>query len=111
MNLSIHSETVEGHSILYLQGEVDAYTAPLLSERITPLVMNPEVSKVTVDLAQATYMDSTGIGVFIGALKAAKKSECELLIQNVPPRIERLFTITGLCRLVSVVPLKGEEAQ
>jgi len=109
MNLSVEVKHGEGQAILFLQGELDAFTAPKLSEHLTPLVTNPGLSKVFVDLEHLSYMDSTGIGIFIGALKSANKSGCQLVIQNAPQRIERLFSITGLHQLIPMVSGKGEK--
>ncbi|MGE5701631.1 MAG: STAS domain-containing protein [Clostridia bacterium] len=110
MNLTIREERNGPQTMLYLQGEVDAFTAPRLSERLTPIVLNPEYSSVTVNLAEVSYMDSTGIGVFIGALKASKQSGCQLQITQIPPRIDRLFQITGLKQILSIVSPEGGEA-
>lgn len=109
MNLTIREENDQHNIVLYLQGEVDAYTVPRVSERLTPIVLNERYVSVTVDLADVTYMDSTGIGVLIGALKASKQSGCQLLIQRIPSRIDRLFQITGLKDILSIVPPEGGE--
>jgi anti-sigma B factor antagonist len=110
MNLSISLENAGGNYVLFLSGELDAFTAQQLKERLIPLVQQGEERTVIVDLKHVTYMDSTGIGIFIGALKAAIQSGCRLLLENVPPRIDRLFRITGLHEIITITPLKGEDA-
>lgn len=109
MNFTIDIQTVEGMPVLYLQGEVDAFTAPKLQEKLIPLVSDVEIVKVTVDLSNVSYMDSTGIGTFIGALKAAQKSGCQLYIQNPTSRVQRLFAITGLQQIIQMIPGKGAD--
>ncbi len=110
MNLTIQVEAAGVDTVLHLSGELDAYTAPQLSEHLGPLMLNSNNRSVIVDLTNVTYLDSTGIGIFISALKASKQSGCQLVIQNVTERIERLFRITGLYEIISIVPLKGEKA-
>ncbi|WP_139491918.1 anti-sigma factor antagonist [Brevibacillus dissolubilis] len=110
MNLTIRMESQSEQSVLYLQGELDAFTAPKLSEQLTPLVQQPSINQVIVDMSNVSYMDSTGIGTIVGALKTAKRSNCDLRIVNVTPRIERLFRITGLSEIIPVEPMEGEEA-
>jgi anti-sigma B factor antagonist len=110
MNLSIRLENEGNSHTLSLSGEVDAFTAQQLKDRLMPLVQQGAGSTVTVDLRDVVYMDSTGIGIFIGALKAAAQSGCRLMLMNVPPRIDRLFRITGLHEILTITPLKGEEA-
>lgn len=108
MNLSIAMENADGNHVLHLSGEVDAYTAQQLRDQLFPVVEQGG-SQVTVDLEHVNYMDSTGIGIFIGALKAASKSGSQLRLEKVPPRINRLFRITGLHEIISVTPLVEED--
>jgi len=47
-------------------------------------------------------MDSTGLGVFVGALKAAKKNGTSFTLVGVSERIRRLFEITGLSSIITI---------
>ncbi|CAA3915857.1 anti-sigma F factor antagonist (spoIIAA-2); anti sigma b factor antagonist RsbV [Staphylococcus aureus] len=47
-------------------------------------------------------MDSTGLGLFVGTLKALNQNDKELYILGVSDRIGRLFEITGLKDLMHV---------
>ena len=67
MNVTIRTEWTDQQAIIYVAGEVDAFTAPQLSGVLHPLVRTAEKPEVAVDLAGVSYMDSTGIGIFIGA--------------------------------------------
>lgn len=101
MNLEVkHTEEV-GKDILYLRGEVDAYTITELKDAFK-VVMQKENHEVIIDLEEVTYMDSTGLGVFISALKSAKENNSELKIINIQDRIYRLFQITGLNEIMDV---------
>jgi len=102
MNLSIRMEHGDGKQILSLSGEVDAFTAQQLRDRLFPLVQQGSEKSVTIDLEHVSYMDSTGIGIIIGALKAAAQSGCQLQLDKVPSRIDRLFRITGLHEIISI---------
>lgn len=105
-------ETVQSDKItvLRIKGEIDVYTAPDLRERLLPLCER-EQHTVVVDLSSVTYMDSTGLGVLIGAYKASKKAKGELVLKGMTPRVERLFRITGLYKLITVEnpQVQGEE--
>lgn len=105
MNLDITREVKQHSTILTLKGEVDVYTSPQLKHQLLPLVTENN-QEVVVNLEQVEYMDSTGLGVFIGALKASKQSDAQLKLRNPQPRIERLFQITGL---QDVMDIKQEE--
>ena len=47
-------------------------------------------------------MDSTGLGLFVGTLKALNQNNKELYIIGASDRIGRLFEITGLSDLMHV---------
>nr|WP_239588293.1 STAS domain-containing protein [Gracilibacillus alcaliphilus] len=86
---------------LALIGEIDAYTAPSLKETILPLTEQANKT-VVVDLEQVNYMDSTGLGVFIGALKSANEHQSELRLTSLQDRVRRLFDITGLDSIITI---------
>ncbi|WNC15353.1 anti-sigma factor antagonist [Brevibacillus brevis] len=108
MDLTIKTTSTETEHQVNLSGDVDAFTGPKVKEALMTLVQSPNASVVAVDLKEVEYMDSTGIGIFIAVMKACKQSGCEFVVQNLSPRVERLFQITGLYELVVI--RKGESA-
>ncbi|GAA4724880.1 STAS domain-containing protein [Brevibacillus fulvus] len=108
MNFTINCDSQNGHYLFQINGEIDAYTAPRLKERLTSALSDAATKSVTLDFENVTYMDSTGIGVLIGALKMAAKSGCQLKITKVMPRIERILKITGLDKLLPISRERGE---
>lgn len=106
MDLTMNITRNETEHLVSLSGDVDAFTGPKAKEAIMTSVETPGVAVVVVDLSQVEYMDSTGIGIFIGVMKECKQVGCDLVVQNLPSRVERLFRITGLYDLVSI--RKGE---
>ncbi|USG66348.1 STAS domain-containing protein [Brevibacillus ruminantium] len=106
MDLTMKEYGQNGQLVIYLKGEIDAYTVPKLKERLLLLVNHPEFKRIVVDFQSVEYIDSTGIGTFVAAMKACKQSGTVLAVQNLSPRVERLFRITGLYE--RMVPHKGE---
>jgi len=101
MNLKIDYQVDEAIHQLTLSGEIDAYTASELTEKLVPL-MKKKGNKIIVDLSDIEYMDSTGLGVFVGALKTSKKNGSELILKNLTDRVQRLFEITGLNEVIAI---------
>lgn len=101
MNLKIEQSNEGNDYLVQLAGEIDVYTADKLSETVIPLTVNKENS-VKVDLDGISYLDSTGLGVFIAAYKSAKKHDSCLKIVNTKERVLRLFQITGLDEIIDV---------
>lgn len=101
MNLQIDIEQEADRTVLFLTGEIDIYTAPKLKEQMVPIV-EVKNSVTEVDMEEVNYMDSTGIGVFINALKVAKQSESQFRLINLQERVLRLFSITGLDEVLEI---------
>lgn len=106
LNLKIVKIESKEVSILQLIGEVDVYTAPKLKEELLPMVEKTN-QKVEIDLSQVDYMDSTGLGVIIGALKLSKSKDGQLTLLNATARLERLFDITGLAEVMDIEHREG----
>ncbi|MFD1172161.1 STAS domain-containing protein [Oceanobacillus picturae] len=101
MNLVIDVVEESNKSVVNLSGEIDAYTAPNLKESLLPLTQK-EGNAVEVDLGNVNYMDSTGLGVFISALKSTKENGSEMKLVNIQDRVLRLFKITGLDEIMDL---------
>lgn len=101
MNLSIDVTNNEGVSNVVLTGEVDAFTAPKLKDTLLPLTKE-KGQVVEVDFQDVNYMDSTGLGVFISALKSTKEHESEMRLVHMQDRVYRLFKITGLTEIINI---------
>ncbi|MGP4081925.1 STAS domain-containing protein [Pseudalkalibacillus sp. R45] len=111
MNLQIKKNETDTHiDELVLVGEVDAYTAPKLKETLLEATQKPD-QQVVVDLSGVQYMDSTGLGVFVGALKSSQQYGSTLTLTGMTDRVERLFEITGLTEVMNIENNQEEEAR
>ncbi|TMW70182.1 STAS domain-containing protein [Alteribacter natronophilus] len=109
MNLQIDIKENTNENLVSLSGEIDVYTVPKLKEELLPLT-EEQNKNIIVDLSGVHYIDSTGLGVFIGALKSADQSGSHLKITGVNSRVRRLFTITGLDEVIDIEVNEREEA-
>jgi anti-sigma B factor antagonist len=82
-------------AVLQISGELDAYTAPILRDRMRDLTAVGVVN-VIADLRQVDFLDSTGLGVLIGGLKRFREHGGSLAPVASQPRILKIFQITGL---------------
>ena len=98
MELSLATRTVAEHTVLEVGGEVDVYTAPRLRERLVEL-MDSGARNVVVDLGRVDFLDSTGLGVLVGALKRVRAHEGSLLLVCTQERLLKIFRITGLAKV------------
>ena len=101
MELSLSTHTVGEHTVLEVGGEVDVYTAPRLRERLVELV-DGGARRVVVDLGRVDFLDSTGLGVLVGALKRVKAHDGSLSLVCTQDKILKIFKITGLTKVFPI---------
>ena len=88
-------EAVDGTHVVSLRGEIDAMTAPRLGSRLFGLA-DEGTRGVVVDLSEVTFMDSTGIGVLLHALRHFTRRHMRMVLVCPTERVLRPFQVTGL---------------
>ncbi len=96
--LDIRVENTEHGPLVHISGEIDIYTAQQFKDRLYQIVDGSE-NDVAVDCSNLNYIDSTGLGIFVGALKKSKLNGRNISIINMKDNIKKLFVITGLDKL------------
>lgn len=97
----IAESEVHGVPVVSVSGEIDVATAPPLRDRLQALTASGRTT-VVVDLLGVTFLDSTALGVLVGALKRCRESGGELPLVIAEPRILKVFEITGLTGVFSI---------
>ena len=101
MELTLSTRDVGDRTVIEVGGEVDVYTAPKLDAELTSIVGSGKAA-IVVDLSGVEFLDSTGLGVLVKALKHAKEAGGSLAVVATSDRITKVFRITGLD---SAIPL------
>jgi anti-sigma B factor antagonist len=87
--------------VVSVRGEIDASTAPRLGSRLFGLA-DVGMRGVVVDLSEVTFMDSTGIGVLLNALRHFNSRDMQMVLVCPTARVMRAFEITGLTGIITV---------
>ncbi|MFI7426072.1 STAS domain-containing protein [Micromonospora sp. NPDC049836] len=103
MELSLATRTVGEHTVLEVGGEVDVYTAPRLRERLLELI-DGGARRVVVDLGRVDFLDSTGLGVLVGALKRLRSSGGSFALVCDKEPLLKIFRITALDQVFPLHP-------
>lgn len=101
MDLEIDVIIKEKKSVVHLAGEIDIYTSEKLKGTLMTLAQQ-ENHTIEVYLDDVNYMDSVGLGIFIGALKSTRKNNSVLKLVNLQDRVYRLFKITGIHEVLDI---------
>lgn len=107
MNLSVELSKVDSVQRFHIAGEIDAFTAPVLKEKLAAVQDIPGL-QAELNLTDVTYIDSTGLGVFVGFYKTLKANDGYMRVIGVNDRVKRLFEITGLDEIIDIEKGVGE---
>ena len=93
--------------VLAVRGEIDLFTAPELKQVIAESIESGRV-RIVIDLTDTTFLDSTALGVLIGAVKRLRSRDGALAIVNTHENISKTFEITGLDQIFTIVATREE---
>ena len=95
-------------TVVAVTGELDLYEVPKLDAALDEV---EDATPVVVDLAEATFVDSTALGSLVRAHRQLAERGCELLLAVREPQIRKLFEVTGFDRLFRIFPSVDEAAE
>ncbi|MDP1795370.1 MAG: STAS domain-containing protein [Acidimicrobiales bacterium] len=91
--LTIDVSVVGNVAVIYVQGEIDQFTVPLLRDALTSATTAHPV--VAVDMSAVDFIDSSGLGALIGAYKQADERSGTVRVRKPSDEVRRLLRITG----------------
>jgi anti-sigma B factor antagonist len=88
-------------SVYVLSGEVDAHTAPQFADYFEPL---PTVDDgvLVIDMADVTFMDSSGLRVLIELNRRIGESGASLTVRSPSRSVAKIIEISGLSDIIEV---------
>ena len=92
----------DGTHIVAVAGEIDLFTAPEFKQRVSAPIDRGR-TRVVVDLTETTFIDSSSLGVLIGAHRRLRRLGGELVIVCSHEAIIKTFRITGLDGVFTIV--------
>jgi anti-sigma B factor antagonist len=95
----MHVEEQDEARVVYLYGELDLSMAQDFWDQIEPLA-DRSGQPFVLNMRHLRYIDSTGIGMIISLLKKRDAMKSPFIVKEVPPKIQRLFDITGISKFL-----------
>ncbi len=93
--LSIRGEKEDSADVLVMSGELDLASAGMLDTAIAELCTDGS-SRIVLEMAELSFMDSTGLRSILVGEEICRVNECELLIGSLSPQVTRLFEVSGV---------------
>lgn len=94
-------EHIDGECVVTLHGDIDIANAEEVLTSATDAINTcpTDSTRIIMDLAAVTFIDSTGIGALVNVRNASRERGIPTLLRNVPLGVERVLTISGLTPL------------
>lgn len=109
-NFDVKTKDMDELSILYLDGFLDAHTAPLLESEIQKLV-DQDRYKLITNFQNLNYISSAGLGVFMGFVETVRSNQGDIKMCCMPSKIFRVFDLLGFPSLYDIVDAEEEAVQ
>lgn len=89
----------DGIGVVTPQGRLNMVSARRLKELLSELVA-AGTTRIVVDMAETTFLDSSGLGALIGGLKSARQAGGDLRIARPTPSVMTVFELTNLDKVL-----------
>jgi anti-sigma B factor antagonist len=100
--LITRKELAQDTSVLSVEGDLDLASAPSLKWELAD-VQSAESRHVVVDLSKVGFIDSTALGVLVGAQRSLDPG-VRMAIACAEENVLRIFELTGLDGMFEIVP-------
>ena len=108
MAFGIEDRSVDDEThVVSVTGEIDLFTAPEFKQRVSAPI-DAGRRRLIVDLTATTFIDSSSLGVLIGAHRRLRRLNGTLTIVCSGEPILKTFRITGLDGVFTIVPTLDE---
>jgi anti-sigma B factor antagonist len=101
VDLKLGHYSKDGIEVVTVEGEIDISTGPRLRGLLIDLASTGNYHLI-VDLDKVGFLDSTGLGVLVGALKRVRPHDGWLDLVCTQERILNIFRITGLTKVFGI---------
>jgi anti-sigma B factor antagonist len=89
--------------VLAPEGELDLHASPLVKEQIEPLIAQQRPT-VIVDLSGVSYIDSSGLAVFIEAMQRVQSYGGKFGLCGLRENVRHIFSIARLDQIFRIFP-------
>lgn len=96
---------------IYMPKELDHHCTTQLRMEADMLLQSYPVRSLVFDFSETEFMDSSGIGIIIGRCKQMQYAGGEVMARKLNERIQKIFVISGLHKIVPIEKNLPEEEE
>ena len=102
---------VDGVRVVTVHGEIDHEGKDVLSQALMSADGTPAPQRIVADLSGVTFMDSTGVNVFVTVYQHVSAADGWLRIAGAQESILRVLEIVGIDALIPCLPTTEDALQ
>ena len=100
--IKIGTRQADGITVIDISGRIALGDGEVLLRETVDNLLRKGQKKLLLNLAEVTYIDSSGIGALVGVYTAVRKQGGELQLLNLTKRVRNLLQITKLYTVFTV---------
>jgi anti-sigma B factor antagonist len=89
-------ETLDENAVINLSGRLDMNTSPNLRKTAIKLYFRKHCKNLTINFANVSYIDTSGLATLLEILLAAKEQCARLTLCNLNEKVRYLIDVNGL---------------
>lgn len=101
MQVTVTTSQHEAVFILGFGGDIDVASAVTVRDALDRVIAAGH-HRIVLDLSEVRFIDSTGLGVMVGRLKAVRDLGGDMHLVCASPRIARVLAITSLDEVFTI---------
>jgi anti-sigma B factor antagonist len=105
--MELRVESHQNVDVLRVAGRLDLVSSSTLKDAIRQRLSDRR-SFLVVNLEKVDFINSSGLGALISALKDVRLSNGRLVLCVLSPYVDEIFTITGLKKVFDAYETQGE---
>ena len=83
-----------------LSGDIDHHAAREMRRELDEVIERSQPELLIIDMENVGFMDSSGIGLILGRLRAVRACGGDIIIKNARPLIAGVIKLSGLAGLL-----------
>jgi anti-sigma B factor antagonist len=99
--MKIQEETLNNVVLINLMGRLDSLAVKNLKNKISSFIKSHQVHLV-FDMSGVDFMDSSGLGGLVAALRSVSQEGGDIKIASLQPRVRALFELTRLHQVFEI---------
>lgn len=100
--MEIQIEKIDENALIKLSGRLDMNTSPDLRKTAITLFTKRKSKNLTIDFANASYIDTSGLATLVEILVTAKEQRAQLTLSAMNAKVRYLIDVNGLTRFFTI---------